>query len=111
MKSTKALRARLPFVKLSIKTLLQVFNVCTQPILLYGIEIWGPYINMDWKNWDGIKIEGAHTRFLNGLLDVNSKPNGKSKTWSVLPIKIYLKEEHKICKIRKINTSKHSLMN
>ena len=70
-KALYALRARLPFGKLPIKTLLKVFNACIQPILLYGSEIWGPYIDMDWENWDGSKIERVHTQFLKRLLGVN----------------------------------------
>ena len=73
-KATKglyALRSRLPFNTLPIKTLLKVFDACIQPILLYGSELWGAYTNMDWKKWDMSKIERVHTQFLKRILGVN----------------------------------------
>ena len=73
-KATKglyALRSRLPFNSLPIKTVLKVFDACIQPILLYGSELWGAYTNMDWKRWDESKIERVHTQFLKRLLGVN----------------------------------------
>ena len=73
-KATKglyALRSKLPFTSLPIKTLLKVFDACIQPILLYGSEVWGAYTNMDWKKWDESKIERTHTQFLKRLLGVN----------------------------------------
>ena len=41
------------------------------PILTYGSEIWAPYMDHDWKNWDSTPIERTHTQFLKRLLGVN----------------------------------------
>ena len=40
-------------------------------ILLYGSEIWAPFMNLDWKQWDTAQIEKIHTQFLKRLLGVN----------------------------------------
>ena len=71
-KAIYALRAKLPFKTLPIKTLLKVFDTCIQPILLYGSELWEPYTNMDCNKWEGSKIERVHTQFLKRLLGVNT---------------------------------------
>ena len=53
-KAVYALRGKLPFKALPIKTLLKVFDTCIQPILLYGSELWEPYlINTDCMKWEG----------------------------------------------------------
>ena len=70
-KGLYALRSRLPFNSLPIKTILKVFDACIMPILLYGSELWGVYTNLDWKRWDESKIERVHTQFLKRLLGVN----------------------------------------
>ena len=71
-KAIYALRAKLPFKALPIKTLLKVFDACITPILLYGSELWEPYTALDWKKWEESKIERVHTQFLKRLLGVNT---------------------------------------
>ena len=71
-KAIYALRAKLPFKELPIKTLLKVFDACIMPILLYGSELWEPYMSLDWKKWEESKIERVHTQFLKRLLGVNT---------------------------------------
>ena len=41
------------------------------PILLYGSEVWGPYMDFDYISWDKCKIERAHTQYLKRLLGCN----------------------------------------
>ncbi len=56
-----ALRSRLPFNTLPIKTMIRIFNSCIMPILTYGSEIWGPYLNLpNTKDWDKSPTEIVH---------------------------------------------------
>ena len=56
---------------ISVKTMLKLFDSCIAPILLYGSEVWAPFMNFDWKQWDSTQIEKIHTQFLKRLLGVN----------------------------------------
>ena len=38
---------------------------------LYGSEVWAPFMNLVWKQWDTTQIEKIHTKFLKRLLGVN----------------------------------------
>ena len=40
--------------------MLKLFDSCIAPILLYGSEIWAPFMNFDWKHWDTTQIEKTH---------------------------------------------------
>ena len=40
-------------------------------ILLYGSEVWAPFMNLHWKQWDTTQIETIHTQSLKRLLRVN----------------------------------------
>ena len=51
--------------------MLKLFGSCVAPILLYGSEVWAPFMNFDWKDWDTTLIERTHTQFLKRLLGVN----------------------------------------
>ena len=46
---------------LSVKTLLKLFDSLICPILLYGSEVWEPYLNHDKEKWDNNPIEKVHT--------------------------------------------------
>ena len=48
-----------------------MFDTCIAPILLYGSEVWGPFLNNDWKSWETTQIEKIHTQFLKRILGVN----------------------------------------
>ena len=75
--STKATRAiyalnsKLPIKNSPVRTIIKLFDSCISPILLYGSEIWAPYADHDWKNWDKTPIERTHTQFLKRTLGVN----------------------------------------
>ena len=72
--STRANRAIFALnnkIKLSLippKLALKIFNAQIAPILLYGSEVWGPYMNYDYVNWDKSKIERTQTQFLKRML-------------------------------------------
>ena len=41
------------------------------PILLYGSEIWEPYLNQTFEKWDSNAIEKVHLSFMKRILGVN----------------------------------------
>ena len=75
--STRANRAifvlnnKIKLSKLPIKLALKVFNSQIVPILLYGCEVWGPYMNLDFNQWDKTKCEQVQTQFVKRLLGCN----------------------------------------
>ena len=54
-----------------MKTMLKLFDTCIVPIILYGSEVWAPFMNHDWVKWDTTQTEKIHTQFLKRLLGVN----------------------------------------
>jgi hypothetical protein len=75
--STKADRAIFALNnKIKISTIpprlaLKIFNAQIAPILLYGSEVWGPYIDYDYLSWDKSRIERTQTQFLKRMLGCN----------------------------------------
>ena len=72
-KATKAiysLLSKIPAKLIPVKTMLKLFDSCKVPILLYGSEVWAPFMNFDWKHWDTTQIE-KNTQFLKRILGVN----------------------------------------
>ena len=70
-KAIYPLLSKIPIKLAPVKTMLKLFDTCITPILLYGSEVWGPFMNHDWKKWDNTQIEKTHTQFLKRLLGVN----------------------------------------
>ena len=66
-----ALLSKLPFKIAPVKTMIKLFDTCISPILLYGSEVWDPYMNHNCTIWDTTQIEKTHTQFLKRLLGVN----------------------------------------
>ena len=61
------LNSRIKLSKLPTRFALKIFNSQIMPILLYGLEIWAPYMNYNYTSWDQNKIERIermHTQFL-----------------------------------------------
>ncbi len=56
---------------LPIKIALKLFDSLISPILLYGSEVWAPYLNLNNKEWDKCEIEKIHTQFLKRILGLN----------------------------------------
>ena len=75
--STKANRAVFALnnkIKLSMlptRLAIKIFNSQIAPILLYGSEIWGPYMDYDYATWDKDKTERVHTQYLKRILGCN----------------------------------------
>ena len=42
-----------------------------KPVLLYGSEVWEPFLDHDSIKWDGNDIEKTYTQFLKQILGVN----------------------------------------
>ena len=66
-----ALNNKIKISKLPIKMALKLFNSQIVPILLYGAEVWGPYMGFDYPSWEKGKIERVHTQFLKRILGCN----------------------------------------
>ena len=68
-----ALNNKIKLSKLPTKLALKLFNTLISPILLYGSEVWGPFIDHDFVEWDKTKLEQVHTQFIKRILGCNFK--------------------------------------
>ena len=66
-----AIAFKVPIKGISIENMLKLFDTCISPILLYGSEVWGPYLNINYTNWESTPIEKLHTQYIKRLLRVN----------------------------------------
>ena len=66
-----ALRAKININNLPIKVALKLFDAIIKPILLYGSEVWEPFLNQDDSKWDQNDVEKTYTQFLKQVLGVN----------------------------------------
>ena len=53
------------------KLALKLFYSRISPILLYCSEVWGPYVNQKYTDWDTNKVERVHTQYLKRILGCN----------------------------------------
>ena len=49
----------------------KVFDAIILPILLYGSEVWEPYLNQNKITWEKNGIEKIHTQFKKQILGLN----------------------------------------
>ena len=66
-----AIKSKIKLSKLPIKLSIKIFKSQVIPILLYGSEVWGPYINLNYLAWDNSKTERVQTQFLKQALGCN----------------------------------------
>ena len=66
-----ALNSKIKFTQLPVKIAIRIFDAVVSPILLYGSEVWEPYINFDNSKWESSDIERVHTQFIKRLLGLN----------------------------------------
>ena len=66
-----ALKSKINFRHLKIETALKLFDAMIKPILLYGSEVWEPYLDLSPDDWDKCDVEKCYTQFLKQLLGVN----------------------------------------
>jgi hypothetical protein len=74
LKATRALyalKSKINFTNLPIKVALKLFDAIIKPILLYGSEVWEPFLHQDDKKWDQNDIERTYLLFLKQILGVN----------------------------------------
>ena len=63
-----AINSKIRLSQIPIKLALKIFTTQLQPILLYGAEVWGPYVFTDLRNWEKSETEKVHTQFLKRIL-------------------------------------------
>ena len=71
LKATRAIFALKNKIKISKypkRLAIRLFNALITPILLYGSEVWGPFMSYDYLSWESTKIERVQTQFLKRLL-------------------------------------------
>ena len=78
-----ALNNKIKLSKLPARLALKIFQSQISPILLYGSEVWGPYICDDWESWEKSKIEQTHVQFLKRILGCNYKTSNIMTRWEV----------------------------
>ena len=66
-----SLNSKMNIKFLSTKTKFKLFDMLISPILLYGSEIWEPYLNQTFEKWDSNAIEKVHLSFMKRILGVN----------------------------------------
>ena len=74
IKANRAIFALNNTIKLSTlptKLALKLFYSQISPILLYGSEVWGPYVNQKYTDWDTDNVERVHTQYLKRILGCN----------------------------------------
>ena len=73
-KATRALyslKSKINFLNLPIRVALKLYDAIIKPILLYGSEVWEPFLNQNEKKWDQNDIEKTYLQFLKQILGVN----------------------------------------
>ena len=75
-----ALNNKIKISLLSPRLAIQIFTTQIVPILLYGAEVWGPYLNFDFTKWEKSEKEKTQTQFLKRVLGCNIQtPNLTSR--------------------------------
>ena len=65
------IKNKIKLSQLPIKLAMKIFQSQVVPILLYGSEVWGPYMNFDYATWDKSKTERVQTQFIKQILGCN----------------------------------------
>ena len=66
-----ALNNKIKLSRLHTRLALKLYNSLIAPILLYGAEVWGPFIEQNFEKWDKNKVEQTHTQFIKRALGCN----------------------------------------
>ena len=66
-----ALKNKVKLSRLPVKLAIKNFKSQIVPILLYGSELWGPYMNFDYSKRDKTVTERVQTQFLKRVLGCN----------------------------------------
>ena len=68
-----ALNSKIRLTKLPINLSLKLFHTLITPILLYGSDVWGPFLDLGFKEWDQTNIEQVHIQLIKRILGCNLK--------------------------------------
>ena len=71
MKAIFALNSKFKLKRLPPKAAFKLSDSTIMPILTYGSEVWGIFMNMDYSKWDKCAIEKTHLQFCKHILGVN----------------------------------------
>lgn len=63
-----ALNSKIRLNQIPVKLALKLFTALLEPILLYGAEVWGPYVFTDLHKWERSESEKVHTQYLKRIL-------------------------------------------
>ena len=66
-----ALNNKIKLSKLPTKLALRLFRTLISPVLTYGSEVWGPYSDFNFEEWEKSKIEQVHSQFIKRMLGCN----------------------------------------
>ena len=58
-----ALKNKVKLSRLPVKLAIKIFKSQIVPILLYGSEMWGPYMNFDYSKWETPSLKGYKRNF------------------------------------------------
>ncbi|XP_073411685.1 uncharacterized protein [Dendrobates tinctorius] len=77
-KTFYAIRRKLYHLKPPVRVWLKIFDSIIAPILLYGIEVWGPHTYPYWSRWDSSPTEIFHLEFCKHLLQVHQSTSNSA---------------------------------
>ena len=66
-----SIKNKIKLTQLPPKLAKRIFQFQIVPILLYGSEVWGPYMKLDYATWYRGKTERVQTQFLKQVLGCN----------------------------------------
>ena len=96
-----ALNSRFKLNKIPVKAAFKLFDTTILPILTYGSEVWGIYLNMDSTKWDKCEIEQTHLQFCNHILGINRSSTNHLTRFETGRYPIRLHIDYKILTFRK----------
>ena len=68
MKAIFALNSKLKLKRFPLKAAYKLFDSTIMPILTYGSEVWGIFMNTDYSKWDKCAIEKTHLQFCKHII-------------------------------------------
>ncbi len=54
-------------IEIPIRIWLKIFHSVIEPIALYGSEVWGPRLNLEFEKWDKNPTEALHAEFCKSI--------------------------------------------
>ena len=69
-----ALKNKVKLSRLPVKLAIKIFKSQIVPILLYGSEMWGPYMNFNYSKWETTVIERVQTSNNMARADTGCRP-------------------------------------